>query len=170
MSLLPNNTPGGITIYIEQSSTPTPRQPLSNSHFAMFAENTMGFDILPVSWVTCVSSTSSIQCRSVCLATSRSGYSTSWRCTNSSTSTMQSDYPCLLTTITHQRMSHMRKFRNGNGRGWTKWAGTCLELKPSLYAAEAPLSVPYTIAQLSTLGYYSNSICTLHIKLTMMQK
>jgi hypothetical protein len=79
-------------------------------------------------WVTSPSPTSFIQCRSACLTTSRSGFSTSWRRTNGSPSTMQSGYPCLLTTTSHQKISHTRKFLNGMGRRWRKWVGRWLEL------------------------------------------
>jgi len=54
--------------------------------------------------------------------------STPWRRTNGLTSTTQSGYPCLLITTSHQKISHKRKFLNGMGRRWKKWAGTCLEL------------------------------------------
>jgi len=46
--------------------------------------------------------------------------STSWRCKNSSTSWMQSGYPCLLTTTSHQKISHMRQFLNGMELGIKK--------------------------------------------------
>jgi len=120
MSLLTSNTPGGITTYIERSAMPTPRQPMPNSRRAMFTEDSTCFDIFPVSWETSLSPTSSIQCRSACLITSRSGFSNSWRRTNGSTSTMQSGYPCLLTTTSHQKISHMKKFLNAMGRRWRK--------------------------------------------------
>jgi len=126
--ILTRNTAGGITTYIERSAMPTPRQRMPNSGRAMFTEDSTCFDIFPVLWAFSRSPTSSIQCRSACLTTSRSGFSTSWRRTNSSTSTMESSYPCLLTTTSHQKISHMRMFLYGMGRRWRKWAGTCLEL------------------------------------------
>jgi len=39
MSLLPSNTPGWITTYIERSAMPTPRQPMLNSRCAMFTKD-----------------------------------------------------------------------------------------------------------------------------------
>jgi len=51
-----------------------------------------------------------------------------WRGTNGLTSTMRYGYPSLPTMTSHQKLSHMRKFLNGMGRRWRKWAGTCLEL------------------------------------------
>jgi len=128
MCLLTSNTPGGITTYIEWSAIPTPREPMPNSRHAMFTEYSTYFIMLRVFWATSLSLTSSIQTRSACLTTSRSGFSTSWSCTNGSTSTMQSGYPCLLTTTSHQKISHMRKFLNWMRRRWRKWAGTFLEL------------------------------------------
>jgi len=152
MSLLTSETPGGITTYIERSAMPTPRQPMLNCCHAMSSEDSICFDMFPVSWVTSRSPTSSLQCRLACLSNSRSAYSSWWRHTNSSTSTIHSAYPCLLTTTSHQKTTHMRKFLNGIGRRWRKWAGSCLELEPSLYEAEDPLSVPYAIAQLIAPG------------------
>jgi len=128
ISLLTSNTPDGITTYIERSVMPTARQPMPNSRHAMFTEDSTCFDIFPASWATSLSPTCSIQCRSACLTSSRSGFSTSWRGTNGSTSKMQSGYPCLLTTTSNQKISHMKKFLNGIGSRWRKWAGTCLEL------------------------------------------
>jgi hypothetical protein len=110
------NTTGGITTYIERSAMPTPWQPVSNSRHAMFTEDSMGFDTVPVLLATALSPTSSIQCRSSCLTTSRGGLSTSSRRTNGSTSPMQSGYPCLLTTTSHQKISHIMNFLNGMGR------------------------------------------------------
>jgi len=81
-------------------------QPRPNSRCSIFTEDSTCFDIFPVLWATSLSPTSSIQCRLVCLTTSRRGYSTSWRCTKCSTSTMQAGYPCLLTTTSHQKISH----------------------------------------------------------------
>ena len=128
MSLLQSNTPGRITTYIGCSAMPTPRQPMPNSRCTMSTKDSTCINIYPVLWATSRSQTSSIQCRSVCWATSRSGFSTSGRYTNGSTSTMQSGYPCLPTRTSHQKISHMRKFLSGLGRRWRKWAGTCLEL------------------------------------------
>jgi hypothetical protein len=48
MSLLPSNSPGGITTYIEHSAMPTPRQPIPNSRHAMLTEDSTCFDIFPV--------------------------------------------------------------------------------------------------------------------------
>jgi hypothetical protein len=45
MSLLKSNTPSGITIEIESSAIPTPRQPMPNSHRAMSTENVKCLDI-----------------------------------------------------------------------------------------------------------------------------
>jgi len=128
MSLPTSNTPGVIRTYIELLTMRTARRPMLSSRSAMFTEESMCFNILAVSLGTSLSLNSSIQCRSACLTTSRSGFSTSWRCTNGSTSTMKSDYPCLLTMTSHHKISHMRKFLNGKGRRWRKWAGTWLEL------------------------------------------
>jgi len=153
MSLLTSNTPGGITTYIECLAMPTLRQPMPTSGRAMFTEDSMRFKIFPVSWATSQSPTSSTPCRSACLITSRSGFSTSWRCMKALTSTMQYGYLCLLTTTSHQKLSHMRKFLNGMGRRWRKWAGTCLQLYPSLCEEVAPLSIPYSMAQLSAHGH-----------------
>jgi len=153
MSLLISNTPSRITTYTECSVMPTPRQPMLNSRHAMFTENSTCFDIFLVLWVTSLNPTSSIQCRSACMTTSRSWFSTSWRHTNGSTSKMQSGYLCLLATTSHQKICHIRKFLHGMGRKWRRWASTCLELLPSLYEAEAPLSVPYSIAQLCAHGH-----------------
>jgi len=77
MSLLTSNTPGGITTYMEHSAMPTRRQQMRNSRRAMFTEDSTCFDIFPVSSGTSLSPTSSRQCRSACLTTSRSGFSTS---------------------------------------------------------------------------------------------
>jgi hypothetical protein len=49
MSLLTSNTPGGITTYIERSAMPTPMQPMLNTRRAMFNEDSLCFDIFPVS-------------------------------------------------------------------------------------------------------------------------
>jgi len=128
MCILTSNTPGGITTYIERSAMPTPRQPMPNCRRAMFTEDSTCFDTFPVLCATSLSPTSSIQWRSACLTTSRSGFSTSWRRTNGLTNTMQSGYPCLLTRTSHQKISHMRKSLNGMGRRWRKWVSTCLVL------------------------------------------
>ena len=128
MSLWTSNTPSGIMTCIERSVMPTPRQPMPKSCCAMFTKDSKCFDISPVSWATSLSPTSSIQSKLACLTTSRSGFSTSWRRTNGLTSTIQSGYPCLLTTTSHQKISHMKKFLNGMGRRWRKWASTYLEL------------------------------------------
>ena len=95
---------------------PTPRQPMPNSHCAMFSEDSTCFYIFPVSWVASWSPTSSLQCRLACLFTSRSGFSTSWRGANSSTSTMQYGNLCLLTTTSHQQLSHMKEVSQRNGK------------------------------------------------------
>jgi len=127
MSHLTSHTPSRITTYIERSAMPTLRQLMPNSCRAMFTEDSTCFNIFPVLWATCRSPTCSIDSKSACL-TFRSGFSTSRRRMNSPTSTMQSGYPCLLTTTWQQKMSHMRKFLNGMGRRWRKWAVTCFEL------------------------------------------
>jgi len=101
-------------------------QPMPHSRQAIFTEDSTCVNIVHESWATSRSPTCSIQCRSTCLTTSRSEFSTSWGCTNGLTSTMQSGFPCLLTTTSHQKSSHMGKFLNGMGRRWGKWAGTCL--------------------------------------------
>jgi len=77
MCILTRNTPGGITTYIARSVMPTLRQRMPNSRRAMFTEDSTCFDIFPVFWAISRSPTSSIQCRSACLTTSRSGFSTS---------------------------------------------------------------------------------------------
>ena len=120
MSLLTSNTPGGITIYIEHKLMQTPRQPMANSRSAVLTEDSMCFNIFPISWEIFLSLTCFIQCRSASLTTSSSGFSTSCRRTNSSTSTMQSGFPCLLTTTSHQKKSHMKKYVHGMGRRWRK--------------------------------------------------
>ena len=116
MSLLTSNTPSGITTYIESSAMPTPRQPMPNSHRAMFTEDSMFLDIFHVSWATSWSPTFSIKCRLACLAISRSGLSTSWRRTNGSTSTMQYGYPCLLTMTSHQKTKSFEEVSRWNGK------------------------------------------------------
>jgi len=128
MSILTSNTPGRITTYIERVAMPTPRQPIRSTRRAMCMEDSMCLDQFPVSWLTSWSLTSSIEWRSACLTACRGGFSTAWRHTNGSTTSMPTGYPCLLTTTSHQQMSHMRKFLNGMGKRWRKWAGTCLEL------------------------------------------
>ena len=153
LSLLRSNTPGRITTYIERSAMPTPMQPMPNFRRAMFTLDWTYFDILPVLSTTSLNLTSSIQWGSACMTTSSSGFSTSWRPANGSTSTMQSAYPCLLTMTSPQKISQRKKFLNGMERIWRKWAGTCLELYPSFYEMEAPLSIPYSIAQLSAHGH-----------------
>ena len=115
MCLLPSNTPEVITTCIKRWVMATPGQQMPNSHCSIFTWDSAFFKIFPVSWGTSQSPTSSIQCRSACITTSRSGFSTSWRHTNRSTSTMQSGYLCLLTTTLHQKISHMRKFLNWMG-------------------------------------------------------
>jgi len=100
--LLTNNNPDGITTYIEHSAIPTPQQPMRNPPRPKWIEDSTCFNIFPVSWATSQCPTSSIQCRVPCLNTSRSGFSTSGWCTNGSTRTMQSGYPCLFTTTSHQ--------------------------------------------------------------------
>jgi len=118
MSLLTSNIPGGITTHIAPSAMPTPRQLVWNSRRAMFTEDSAFFDIFPVSWATSRSLTSPIQCRSACLTTSTSWFSTSWRRMNGLASSMESGYLSLLTTTSHQNISHMRKFLHGIGRRW----------------------------------------------------
>jgi len=101
MSLLTSNTLVGITTYRERSVMPTTRQLMPNYRRAMSTQDSRCFDIFPVLWATSWSPTSSIQCRSVCLTTLRSRFSTSWGRTNSLTGTMQSGYPCRLTNTSH---------------------------------------------------------------------
>jgi hypothetical protein len=48
MSLLTSNTPGRIRTFIERSAMPEPRQPIPNSHRAMFTEDSMCFDIFRI--------------------------------------------------------------------------------------------------------------------------
>jgi len=96
MSLLASNTPGGITTCTECLVMPAPRQLMPNSDHGLSTEGSTRFDIFPPSWVTSHSQTCSIQCRSPCLTTSRSGLYTSWRWMNGLTSTVQCSYPCLL--------------------------------------------------------------------------
>jgi len=114
MSLLTSNTPGRITIHIECSAMPTPRQPMPNSRPTMSTEDSTCLDILPVSWATSQSPTFSIQSRWACMTTSRSGFSTPWRCTNTSTSTIQSGYLCLRTT-TSPRSKEYEEVSQWNG-------------------------------------------------------
>jgi len=128
MSVATSSTRGGTTTYITCSAMPTPRQPMLNYRRPIFTQDSTCLETFPVSWAPSLSPTSSIQCRSACLTTSSSVSSTSWRRTNGSTRTMLSGYPCLLTITSHQKTSHMKKFLNGMGRWWRKWAGTCLEL------------------------------------------
>jgi len=127
-SLLASITPGVITTYIERSAMATRRQPIPNSRRDMLTEDSMCCDIFAVLWVTSRRQTSSIQGRSACLTTSRSGFSTSWAGTKGSASTMQSGYPCLLTITSLQSVTKMRKFLIELGRRWRKWAGIYLEL------------------------------------------
>jgi len=108
MSLVTSNTPGGITTCIECSTMQITMQLVTNSCRAMFTEDSTCFDIIPILWVITWSPTCSIQCRSACLTTSRSGFSTSWTHTNGSKCTMQSGSPCLLTTTSHQKASHLK--------------------------------------------------------------
>jgi len=115
MSLPTSNTPGGITTNIEHSAMPTLRQLMPNSCRTMFTEDSTCFNWFPVSYATSCSPTSSIQCRLAFLNIYRTGYSTSWRRTKGSTSTMQCGYSCLITTSSQQNISHMRKFLNGMG-------------------------------------------------------
>jgi len=122
MSHLTSNTPGVITTYIERSPIPTPRQPKRNRRCAMFTKDSIGLNIFPVSWAASRRLTYSIPCRSACLTPSRSAFSTSWKHTNGSTSTMQSGYLHLLATTSYQIISHMRMFLNGMGRRWGKCA------------------------------------------------
>jgi hypothetical protein len=49
MSLLTTNPPVGIKTNIECSVIPTLRQPITNTHGAMFTKNCMNLDILPES-------------------------------------------------------------------------------------------------------------------------
>jgi len=113
MSILTSNTHCGITTYIECLVMPTPRQPMCNSGRTMFTQDSTCMDIFPVSWVTSRSLSSSIQCTSASLTSSRCGCSTSLRCKNRSTSTMKSGYLCPLTMTSHIKISHMRNFFNG---------------------------------------------------------
>jgi len=128
LSFLRSNTPGGITTYISLSPMPIQRQPMVNSLHTMLTEDSSGINTFPVSWATSLSPTFSIQFRSPCLTTSRSGFSTSWRSTNGSACIMQSGYPYLHTRPWHQKISHMNNLLNGMGRRKRKWAGTYLEL------------------------------------------
>jgi len=120
MSLQTSNTPCRLRTYIECSAMPTPRQPMPSSRRAVLTKDSTCFDLIPVSWVTSQRLTYSLQCRSACLTTPRSGFFTLWRQRNGSTSTMQYGYPCLFTTSSHQKLSNMRKFHNGMGRKWRK--------------------------------------------------
>jgi len=148
ISLLTRNTPGWITTYLECSAFPTARQAMPTSHHTIFTENSSCFNIFPVMWATSLSPTSSIQYWSACLTTTRSGISTAWRCTNRSTSSMQSGYLYLHTTTSHAKISHMRKFLNWMERRWRKWASTCLELNKFHNDA--------------TLSYMEDALCGIH--------
>jgi len=149
MSLLTSNTAARITTYIESSTMPTPRQLMPNSRPTMSTKDSKCFNIFPLSWATSWSVNASIQCRSACLTSSRSEVSATCRLTNSWIRTMPSGYPCLLTKTSHHQISHMKKFLNGMGRRWKKWAGTCLQLYRSLYEAAALLSAWNALAELS---------------------
>jgi hypothetical protein len=127
MSLLTIITPGGITTYIEYSSMSKPRLQVQNSRQPMFTNNWTGFDRFPVSWPNSLSLTFSIQCKFAWFTTSWIGYFTTWTSTNGSTSSMQSAYPCLLTTTSHYTICHVRMFLNWIGMRWRKYAGTSLE-------------------------------------------
>ena len=116
MWILTNNTLSGITTNVDDSAMPTPVQPMPNSSLGMFPEDSTSFEIVPVSWATYTSPTSSIPWRSASWNIWRSRFSTSWRDTKDSTIIMQSGYPCLLTMTSHQKLSHKRKFPNGMGR------------------------------------------------------
>jgi len=118
--LLKSNTPSGITTYIELSVMPTPRQPMWNSCYAIFTEDSTCFSIFPVLWVPSQRLTSFIQCRSACLTTSRYGFSTSGIHTNGLKRKMQYCYPCLLLMTSYQQRSHMIKIPNGMGMRWRK--------------------------------------------------
>ena len=52
MSHLTSNTAGGITTYIERSAKPTRRQPMPDSGRARSTEDSVCFDIFPVSCAT----------------------------------------------------------------------------------------------------------------------
>jgi len=95
------------------------------SHHTLFTKDSTCFNIFLLSWATTWSPTSYVQCRSACLTPSRSGFSTTCMHWSGSTSTMQCSYQCLLTTTSHEIISHIRKLFNGMGRRWRKWAGTC---------------------------------------------
>ena len=116
MSLQTSITPSGSTTCIERSAMPTPRQVMLNSCRAIFTEDPTCFDRFPVSWPTSLSPTSFIQCRSVCLTTSRTGSFTTWRLTNHSASTMHFGHLCLPTMTLCTKTSHRKKFLNGMGR------------------------------------------------------
>jgi hypothetical protein len=103
MSRQTGNTPSGITTFLECSVMPTLRQPMKNSCRDMFTEDSTCIDKFPVYSVTSQRPTSSIQCRLPCLTTFRRGFSTSWRHMNSSTTTIQSGYPSLLTATSQQK-------------------------------------------------------------------
>jgi hypothetical protein len=132
MSLLTTTIPGGIRIYIERSAMPRHRQPMPNTLHAMFTENST-FDVIFLDlWETSQSPTSSIQWKSACLITSRIRLSPSCKGKNGTTSTMQYNYPYLLTPTSHEKLSHMRIIPNGIERSWRKYAGSYLELWYSL--------------------------------------
>jgi len=169
MSLQTGNTPTGITTHMERSVMPIPGQPMQNSRLAMFTKDSTCFDIFPASWATTRSLSSSIQWRSACLSSSRSGFLTSWTRADGWTSTMQSGYPSLLSTTSHQNICYMRQFLNGMGRRWREWASTCWELWPEPYVAAAPLIVPYSITQWSPQRPCWHSIFVLNINLMVMQ-
>jgi len=93
-----NNTPSRITTYIECLARSIPRQQMPNSSCAMCPLVSTCFNRFTVLWVLSLSLTSSIKDRLECWTTSRSWFSTAWRCMNGSTITLQSHYPSLLTT------------------------------------------------------------------------
>jgi len=169
ISLLPSNTAGGITIYIECTAMPIPRQPMLDSRRAMFTHYISYVNVFHVSGAASQSPTPSIPWSSVCLTTCSCGFSTSWRHTNGLTSTMESAYLCLLNRMLHKKISQLKKFFNAMGKRWRTWASTSLELYHGLYEVEALLSFPYRFIQLWADRHCQNSVYMLDIKLTIMQ-
>ena len=116
ISFWASDTLSWITTNIECTSRVTQRQRIPNSHGTLFTNDSTCLMLFPVSSVSCWSPTSSMQCWSVCLATTTNGLSTSYWCTNGSTSTMYSGLSYLLIMTTHQTDARWGRFS-------MKWAG-----------------------------------------------
>jgi len=140
-SHLTSNTPSRITTNIDCSVMQIPIQTMPHSPHARFTTDCTWFDVFPELKAILEMTTSSTQCRSACLNTTRNGFSPSWRSIKGSISTMQSRDLCLLATTVHPKIGHLKTIQNGMGRRWKKWAEIYLELYPRLYAMPLVLQV-----------------------------